>query len=189
MKVNLKHLAFSATLAVAASAYTQSIKAEQIMFEPIVINNVDITGTKAPYPINEPELRRALGTQFDTWMVRSVTRNHLAAKADPIGKSKLKTGDFLIRAVFEIPLTHAADMSHWDNQYRRGKFMSFRLSISDPSGKTVLESKGDLTWGDGEWSRFMGRGRHKDNAHEEVLTGYIRKAVDRGVLGLKKQMK
>lgn len=178
----------SCVLAGAMSAQAQTVKPDKVYFTPLVVNNVMVNEAKAQYPINEPEIRKALATQFETWIVRSVTRNHVTPTALALQENKPKHGEFVLSAVLDMPLTHAADMKHWDNQYRRGKFMSYRFSLADSNGKTVLESKGELTWGDGEWSAFMGHGRHKDNAHEEVLKGYVRKAVDRGVLGLKKQM-
>ena len=175
--------------AIGASVHAQAAKPEQVYFEPVVINNVTIQGQKAQFPINEPELRKELSVQFDKWMARSVPGNHLAGKATPIGTNKLAPGTLLLHATLNVPLTHAADMSHWDNQYKHGKFMDYRFSLTDASGKTVAEVKGDLTWGDGDWSHFMGRGRHVDTAHSEVLKGYVRKAVDRGVISLKKQVK
>ena len=189
MRHSLRSVMCVGVLAAALTLHAQVAKPAKVYFAPVVINNVATGGAKAKYPINEPELRKALSAQFDAWVVRSVTRNNLSPNASPVGTSKPKQGELLLQAVLDIPLTHDADMSHWDNQNRRGKFMSYRFSLSDVSGKVVLDTKGELTWGDGEWSRFMGRGRHADNAHEEVIKAYVRKAVDRGVLGLKKQLK
>lgn len=160
---------------------------KRIYFEPVVINNIEV---KSPsYPIDEPKLRSALEAQFNTWIVRSVTKKKLAIEAKAIGSQIIGQDDFVLRTTFDIPLTHQADMSHWSNQFRRGKFMEYSLTLNRPDGVVVAKFTAALTWGDGFWSQSRAKYRPADQAHDEVMKGYVRKAVDRGVEGLKRALK
>jgi hypothetical protein len=160
---------------------------QRIYFEPVVINNIEV---KSPtFPIDEPKLRSELEKQFNTWIVRSVTKKKLAIEAKAIESFVAKQDDLVLKATFDVPLTHQANMSHWSNQFRRGKFMQYSLTLARPDGVVVAKVTGGLTWGDGFWSQSRAKGRPSDQAHDEVMKGYMRKAVDRGVDGLKKALK
>lgn len=178
-------VSFLAAVNAFAGGTTGPIK--MIYFEPVVINNIEV---KSPtYPIDEPKLRSELETQFNTWIVRSITRKHLAIEANAIESLTPGRDDLVLKSTFDIPLTHQADMSHWSNQFRRGRFMEYRLTLTRADGVVVAKVTGGLTWGDGFWSQSRAKGRPADQAHNEVMRGYVRKAVDRGVESLKKALK
>jgi hypothetical protein len=167
---------------------------KRIYFEPVAINNIEV---KSPtYPIDEPKLRSDLETQFSTWIVRSVKGQQLAPEAFSIGTHAAGAGEYVLTTTLGIPLTHRADTSHRSNQIRRGRFMEYHFTLTGPDGTVVASVTGGLTWGDGHWtnSRPTGasskvrRRRFPDQAHNEVMKAYVRKAVDRGVAALKKAL-
>lgn len=157
-----------------------------IKFEPLVINNIEVKDG-VPYPINEPELRAKMARQFEEWIVRSATRKHFALKILPISNEPVKAGQLQLRMVLNIPLTHRADSSHFDNLMRRGKFMEYSLLLSDSAGKLVSRVDDNLVWGDGEWSHISNRQRFSMD-HDEVMKGYVRKSVDRAVEAMKREL-
>lgn len=165
-----------------ASSQTPPMPLKQVSFDPLVINNVEVKGPT--YPIDEQKLRAELSQQYNSWIVRSATKKGLAVEIKATGDQNAKTEDFVLRAIFNIPLTHEADKSHWDNHYRRGKFMDYSFSLLSSNGTLVAKVDGNLVWGDGEWSHWMGRAGHRDNGHDDIMKGYVRKAVDRGVAAL-----
>lgn len=69
----------SCALVGAMSIPAQTVKADKVCCLPLVVNNVMMNEAKAQYPINEPDIRKALETQFETWIVRIGKMNPMLA--------------------------------------------------------------------------------------------------------------
>lgn len=101
---------------------------------------------------------------------------------------KLDPGQhYSLKASFSIPYTLPQGQSIWDAQFKRGPFMNGKVEIQDFEGKIVANQTVTLVWGDGKWTTGGGKISHARKL-DDILTGFVQKAVDRGVGGLNKQL-
>jgi hypothetical protein len=112
----------------------------------------------------------------------------LAKSVQPATGRKPGKDDYVLHTVLSLPLGYAGGTSPFANQGRHGKFMDVAMTLTDASGNVAAETRFELAWGDGDWvkTRFVHIGKNIEARREpvpfdEVIGGYVRKAVDRGV--------
>lgn len=182
-------LSLPALLSLAVGAFAATPQPSEpvlgkILFEPVVIHNVKLPG--AMRKMDKAALRTKMSNQYDAWIVRSITRAKLAGAAESIGNGAPGEGEYVLHTVMNVPLTQR-DLSNVNLQIQTGKFMDFDMTLTDSSGKIVAEAKSNLVWGDGDWARSAlepgtdAPQQWIETPRDEVLTGYVRMAVERGV--------
>ena len=134
---------------------------------------------------NEPGLREELQREALQWTMRALLVNKVAAEAAPM--SGERGGAFELRSEFHIPLAIPANLAGRNAIARRGKFMSARFTLVDGSGQPMLTEDVSLVWGDGKWLVGTPRYGRRETA-EATLKSFIRKASDRAVLRLKRDL-
>jgi len=140
----------------------------------------------APEPGSDASLSESLRQQGVAWTVRSLTVNHVAARAFPATEGK-PAGAYELRSEFAIPTTLPPNVYGFDAMRKRGRFMSARFTLVAPDGRTAQTEDVSLVWGDGKW---LTGGRAKHNVPiDEALRSFVRKASDRAVQHLRRDLR
>jgi len=140
---------------------------------------------EAPAREDEAPLLARLRTQANDWAVRALKVNGVAREAVVSTEASGDTS-YTLQGRLHLPVALPPHLIGFDAWNRRGRFMSGEVDLRDASGAAVAHRAFQLVWGDGQW---LTGARAKHNAPlDDVLMAYVRKSVDRVVLGVKREI-
>lgn len=168
-------------------SFTVALADTQIPLQTVIVQTSAIVSETLPgtvEPVNEADIKAELQRQAQEWTVRSLKANKVALQA-------LTTTDnsphaYSLQSEYRIPVTLPGSAYGINASNRRGRFMSARFILKDDSGKDILSEDVSLVWGDGHWT--VGARSLRNVGTIEVLKGFVRKAVDRAVQHMKRDL-
>ncbi|GEM_PF-2250064 len=134
---------------------------------------------------DEADVRERLRLQAEAWAARALRVNGVA-RAASASDDKAASGFPRLRGRLSMPASLPRGVIGFDAMVRRGRFMEGKVALESAEGVLIAERRFTLVWGDGQWLKG-GRGR-RNVPLDQVLLAFARKAVDRGVLGLKRSV-
>lgn len=150
--------------------------------EPVIVGKL-LSNPSAP--VGEESVREELRRESQTWTIRALRVNKVAKEVIPSSIKRVEA--YELKTEYRIPISLPPDSLGLIGANRRGQFMSAKFVLINPTGRTILTKDVSLVWGDGDWIKGV-RQTAKNRPMMEVLKSFVRKASDRAIQQMKREL-
>lgn len=165
----------------AAFALPQPPLFERVALAPFVIEPQPFEG--APRRADETKLLQKLSEAATARAERNLVRRRIAGVVERVATGQAPAG-VLLSGTIRLPVSLPRKIRGARAEWRKGRFATATIALTDAQGRTLAREEIALDWGDVRWTRSKRIRRHSHEvarALDDVLLDFVWRVADDGV--------